>query len=81
MQRHTAIGLVDMLAGKYVSFTELDLPNDDSIINAMYASLSTVAFYPPAEAFGSAYVDGAAVYDIDIPAAINECLAQGFKAE
>ena len=47
----------------------------------MFASLSTVGYYPPAEVFGSAFVDGAAVWDIDIFSAINKCEAQGFKEE
>lgn len=44
----------------------------------MYASLSTVGFYPPVEAFNSSFIDGAAVWDIDIPAAINICSSLGF---
>lgn len=75
LNRHTTVGLVDMLAGKYVAFTEADLNSEDAVINAMFASLSTVGWYPPAEAFGSSFVDGAAVWDIDIPAAINYCKA------
>jgi hypothetical protein len=47
----------------------------------MYASLSTVVYYPPAEVFGSSFVDGAAVYDIDIFTAINRCEALGFKEQ
>lgn len=47
----------------------------------MFASLSTVGYYPPAEVFGSSYVDGAAVWDIDIFSALNRCEALGYKEE
>jgi len=44
----------------------------------MYASLSTVGWYAPAKAFGSYYVDGTSVWDLDIPAAINHCYELGY---
>lgn len=78
IEREISVGLVDMLAGKYREFTKTELTSQDAIINAMYASLSYVGFYPPAEAFGSSFVDGAAVWDIDIPAAINKCYSLGY---
>jgi len=50
-------------------------------VNVLYASLSTVGWYAPVEAFGSSFVDGAAVWDIDIPAAINTCSSLGYADE
>jgi len=47
----------------------------------MFASFSHVGYVPPAEVFGSSFVDGAAVWDIDIFSAINNCEAQGFKEQ
>ena len=52
--------------------------NDDSMLNVLFASFATPGFFPPAEAFGSQWFDGSAVYDIDIFTAINKCLDQGF---
>jgi len=69
------------LAGEYVDFSEDKLTNNADLVNVMFASLSTVGYYPPAEVFGSSYVDGAAVWDIDIFAAINRCEALGFKED
>jgi len=40
-----------------------------------------VGYYPPVEAFGSSFVDGAAVWDIDIPAAINTCSSLGYSED
>jgi predicted acylesterase/phospholipase RssA len=79
MQRKTNIGIVDMLSGKYADFDETKLTNTQDITNVLYASLSTVGFYPPVEAFGSTYIDGAAVWDIDIPSAINTCSSLGYE--
>jgi predicted acylesterase/phospholipase RssA len=73
MNRKTNVGIIDMLSGKFVDFDETKFANDDDLTNVMYASLSSVGFYPPVEAFGSSWIDGAAVWDIDIPAAINIC--------
>lgn len=78
MNRKTNVGIVNMLSGKFVDFDETMFTNEDDLTNVMYASLSTVGFYPPVEAFGSAFIDGAAVWDIDIPAAINICSTLGY---
>jgi len=37
-----------------------------------------VGYFPPAEVFDSSYVDGAAIWDVDIFAAVNRCKAQGY---
>jgi hypothetical protein len=78
MNRKTNVGIIDMLSGKFVDFDETKFTNDDDLTNVMYASLSSVGFYPPVEAFGSSWIDGAAVWDIDIPAAINICETLGY---
>jgi len=75
LQRDTTIGLVDLIVGKYTGYKETDLSENADLVSSLYASLSAVGFYPPVEAFGSSMVDGAAVWDIDIPATINYCLA------
>jgi len=78
MNRKTNVGIIDMLSGKFVDFDETKFSNHDDLTKVMYASLSSVGFYPPVEAFGSSWIDGAAVWDIDIPAAINICESLGY---
>jgi len=67
-----------MLQGKYLAFTEEDLSTASIITDAMFASLSTVGWYPPAEVLGSSFIEGAAVWDLDIPAAVNYCKSLGY---
>ena len=74
MDRLLNIGIVDVLDGHYVDFTEKNITSGDNLINAMYASFAYPGFFPPVQAFGSSWFDGAAVYDIDIFSAINNCL-------
>jgi len=45
----------------------------------MYTSLSTTPFFSPVEAFGSYYFDGSAIWDIDIPSAVNRCIKDGYE--
>jgi predicted acylesterase/phospholipase RssA len=45
------------------------------------ASLSWPGLFPPAQAFGSEWFDGSAVYDIDIFTAIGKCKSLGYKDE
>ena len=47
----------------------------------LYASLSSVGYFAPVEAFGSSFVDGAAVWDIDIASAVNTCASLGYAAD
>jgi len=44
----------------------------------MYTSLSTTPFFSPVEAFGSYFFDGSAIWDIDIPSAVNKCAKKGY---
>jgi len=74
MERMLNVGIVDVLDGHYVDFTEKNITDDNNLINAMYASFAFPGFFPPVDAFGSSWFDGAAVYDIDIFSAINNCL-------
>jgi len=78
MQRHTNVGIVDFLSGQYKDFSELDLASSDDLVNVLYASLSSVGFTAPVEAFGSSFVDGAAVWAIDITSAVNTCAHLGY---
>jgi hypothetical protein len=78
IQRALNVGIVDLLAGQYVDFNEAKLTRNADLVDVMFASLSTIVYYPPAEVFDSSFVDGAAVYDIDIFTAINRCEALGF---
>jgi len=80
MARDTHIGLVDMNKGDYILYGNTQLSSVDNLVNALYASMSVPGYFTPVQAFGSAFVDGAAVLDIDIPSAINACAAKGFKA-
>jgi hypothetical protein len=79
LQRSLNVGIVDLLAGEYVDFSEAKLTRTADLVDVMFASLSTIVYYPPAEVFGSSFVDGAAVYDIDIFTAINRCEALGYS--
>lgn len=78
MYRAMSIGIVDVLSGKYLPFTDKNLTTGDNLINALYASFALPGFFAPVEAFGSKWFDGSAVYDIDLFAAINRCKAKGF---
>lgn len=73
MNRDVSVGLVDMLKGAWMDFSASDLITD-TLVNVMYASMSKTPFTAPVEFGGSAFYDGSAIWDIDIPTAINKCL-------
>jgi len=52
--------------------------SDNTLAEALYASMSFAGFFPPADVLGSYYFDGSAVWDIDIFSAINRCTEMGF---
>jgi hypothetical protein len=78
MNRDVSIGLVDMLKGEWTDFSATDLTGD-ILVDVMYSSMSKTPFAAPVEFGGSAYYDGSAIWDIDIPSAVNKCLAQGYS--
>jgi len=49
--------------------------------DALFASLSTPGFFPPADVMGGHFFDGSAVRDIDIFTAVNRCSELGYKNE
>lgn len=57
------------------------MQDDDTMLNVLFASFAFPGFFPPAEAFGSKWFDGSAVYDIDIFSAINKCMDDGYNEE
>lgn len=73
MQREVIVGLVDVLSGDYVDFTSENLTSGN-LEEVMYASFSIPGYFAPVEAFGSAYFDGSAIWDLDISSIVNECL-------
>lgn len=79
LKRSTNVGIVDVLSGQYLPFTEGNLTTSTNLVNALYASFALPGFFPPVEAFGSKWFDGSAVYDLDIFSAVNNCFAKGFK--
>jgi predicted acylesterase/phospholipase RssA len=75
MKRKLDIGIVDVLDGSYMDFSEKNVTKGEtSLVDAMYASMSFAGFFPPADVFGSSFFDGSAVWDIDIFSAINRCI-------
>ena len=81
ISRNLNLGIVDALKGHYVDFTEQNITEGDNLIYTMLASFAFPGFFPPVKAFGSQWFDGAAVYDIDIFSAINNCLTRGVNEE
>jgi len=77
MQRSVNVGIVDLLTGKWVDYTDETIKSD-TIVDLMYTSLSSTPYFAPVEAFGSYYFDGSAIWDIDIASAVNKCLAKGY---
>ncbi len=67
------MGLVDVLSGEYVDFTSENL-TDANLEEVMYASFSIPGYFAPVQAFGTAYFDGSAIWDLDISSVVNECL-------
>jgi predicted acylesterase/phospholipase RssA len=78
VQRALDIGIVDVIDGSYVDFSEKNITAGDNLIEALYASMSFAGFFPPAEVLGSSYFDGSAVWDVDIFSAVNRCSEKGF---
>jgi predicted acylesterase/phospholipase RssA len=72
-----SIGIVDVLSGQYLPFTEANLTTGDNLINSLYASFALPGFFPPVQAFNSKWFDGSAVYDLDLFSAINRCVKAG----
>jgi hypothetical protein len=67
-------GIVDVLSGNYLDFTQSNVTSLDNLIDALYASFAFPGFFAPVSAFGSSWFDGGAVYDLDVFSAINHCL-------
>lgn len=76
MKRSVAIGIVDALEGSYKEFSEANITSGDNLVQSLFASFAIPGFFPPVNAFGSKWFEGSAVYQIDIPTAINKCLEQ-----
>lgn len=74
MVREVSIGIVDALKGQYKEFEDNDLSQGTSLVDSLYSSFAIPGFFSPVSAFGSKFFDGSAVYEIDIPTAINKCL-------
>jgi len=81
MERKIDIGVVDIVDGGYKDFSNGNITSGGNLVHALYASVSFAGFFAPAEVFGSSYVDGAAVWDLDVFSAINQCTEQGFAHE
>jgi len=78
MKRSVNVGIVDLLSGKWADFNEDNIAQDNNLLDVMYTSLSTTPYFSPVEAFGSYYFDGSAIWDIDIPSAVNKCAQKGY---
>jgi len=81
VQRDLKIGIVNILSGEFQDFTADNINTEDNLDHSVFASFSWPGIFPPAHAFGSKWMDGSAVYDLDIFAAINKCTDLGFKQE
>mmetsp|Transcript_14016 Transcript_14016/g.23813 ORF Transcript_14016/g.23813 Transcript_14016/m.23813 type:complete len:303 (-) Transcript_14016:62-970(-) len=81
MNRKLDLGIVDVLDGSYVDFSDKNVTQGTNLIDALYASMSIAGFFPPADVLGTSWFDGSAVWDIDIFSAVNRCIDLGFKNE
>lgn len=73
--------ITNIVNGDFKDFDNKNITAGDNLVEALYASLSFSGFFAPAEVFGSEFVDGAATWDLDVFAAINACVDQGFAHE
>lgn len=64
-----------MLKGTYNVFDNTKLSSLNNVVDALYASMSYPGWYEPAQVFGSSFVDGASVMDVEIASVINSCAA------
>jgi predicted acylesterase/phospholipase RssA len=53
MNRLLNMGIVDVVKGNYVDFTEANITSGDNLINALYASFAFPGFFAPVKAFGT----------------------------
>ena len=51
------------------------------MISALKASVSYPGIFPPYEAWGSQWLSGSSIWNIDVAAPVIQCLAMGFKQE
>ena len=79
--RDTAIGLLNFIDSDYYAFTNEAYPYSATLPDVLFASFSWPGQVSPAMVMNSAYVAGSAVYDIDIFAAVNRCLDNGYAEE
>jgi len=75
LSRDVNVGLVNILTGKWADFQKEQLVGS-TLTDVMYASLSKPPFFAPVESSSSFFYDGSAIWDIDIPSAVNRCLAR-----
>lgn len=76
--RHLNFGLTNLLSGDFKDFNEKSLTSSGMIIDALFASMATPGYLPPADVMSSSWYEGDAIYDIDVFSIINYCKAQGY---
>jgi len=81
VQRDINMGITNMNDGSFDAFSDKNITQGGNLIDAMYASMSFAGFFPPAEVLGSAWMDGSAIWDLDIFSGVNRCIEAGFSED
>lgn len=78
LDRELSVGIINVLNGNYSEINqEVASQSNQNLIDTIFSSFGYPGFYPPAQAFGGEYFDGASVVTLDILGAINKCKKLG----
>lgn len=79
-KRTVVLGAADVDNGAYHQFTDRNTAWND-LHRAAMSSASIPGIFPPQKWNGTAYMDGGTIWNINIDAAVKECIAKGYLEE
>lgn len=79
-KKTVVLAAADVDTGAYHQFTDRNTSWND-LHRAAMSSASIPGIFPPQKWNGTAYMDGGTIWNINIDAAVKECLAKGFAEE
>lgn len=81
VKRTLNTGITNMKSGQFDDFTDRNITQGHNLNDAMFASMSFAGFFPPADVLDSSYIDGSAIWDLDIFSGVNRCKEAGFNED
>lgn len=80
-KRKLNIGTVDANKGTFVRIDERKFTSLDDFIESIMSSSAMPGLFPYKNAFGSTFIDGGSMINIDLVGGIQRCQEEGFADE